>query len=385
MSNNDLFEFIPEEPYATNYRCGIVYECPDLFGRRYVRFMKKPNSSAKSLVSLSYARYLYQVHLWKKGFGWIPRDKEVDHINNDFLDDRIENYQLLSHEFNMKKMNSFRGYGAYVVVCVCCGKKHIVKKWHVDDHMKLVDSPAMCCSYTCARSIAPSTKLIGTTREWVKKYQILYEIKTHDFEYADYYGNYYPYTELIDIRNKDLINYKGIDTLRNYLPKELKMIAESELVAPIDKANFIRDYINEGKPISVISQLINLHIDTIGNYIRKYKIPTPWRDKEEERIEKIVSLLKEGKSPVEISKICNVHENIARYHAQRNNIQTPEKIRRNITMNEIPRLYCEEGKSVNELKEMFSLDQRQVHDALRRYATCPYQGQANNAISNNNH
>ena len=48
--------------------------------------------------SESYPRYL-----WRQHKGEIPDGMEVDHINGDRRDDRIENYQLLEHGPNASK------------------------------------------------------------------------------------------------------------------------------------------------------------------------------------------------------------------------------------------------------------------------------------------
>jgi hypothetical protein len=48
--------------------------------------------------SESYPRYL-----WRQHKGEIPEGMEVDHINGDRTDDRIDNYQLLAHGPNASK------------------------------------------------------------------------------------------------------------------------------------------------------------------------------------------------------------------------------------------------------------------------------------------
>lgn len=47
----------------------------------------------------SYPRYLMEQHLGRSLESW----EEVDHINNDPTDDRIENFQLLTKPENIKK------------------------------------------------------------------------------------------------------------------------------------------------------------------------------------------------------------------------------------------------------------------------------------------
>lgn len=48
--------------------------------------------------SESYPRYL-----WRQHRGEIPSGMDIDHINGDRTDDRLENYQLLSRGENVRK------------------------------------------------------------------------------------------------------------------------------------------------------------------------------------------------------------------------------------------------------------------------------------------
>lgn len=48
--------------------------------------------------SESYPRYL-----WRQHHGEIPEGMDVDHVNGDRTDDRIENFQLLPHSANASK------------------------------------------------------------------------------------------------------------------------------------------------------------------------------------------------------------------------------------------------------------------------------------------
>ena len=50
----------------------------------------------------SYPRYLMEQHLGRKLETW----EEVDHINDDCTDDRIENYQILTKPENIEKSHT---------------------------------------------------------------------------------------------------------------------------------------------------------------------------------------------------------------------------------------------------------------------------------------
>lgn len=109
----------------------------------YININKEPRRVATLkhsdgyLTSMSYAKYLYTSYYnidIEKGF-------EVDHINNDKMDDRIENLQLLSRENNIRKSHSKR-----IMVertCPVCGKVFMYRKRDLCSH------PNPCCSRIC--------------------------------------------------------------------------------------------------------------------------------------------------------------------------------------------------------------------------------------------
>lgn len=62
----------------------------------------------------SYPRYMMEQHLGRKLEDW----EEVDHINGDHTDDRIENFQLLTKPENIKKSAKKAEWGLYI--CPIC-------------------------------------------------------------------------------------------------------------------------------------------------------------------------------------------------------------------------------------------------------------------------
>lgn len=76
------------------------------FDTVYISTNKEPrrvatlrNSVTKYMTSISYAKYLYTSY-YKMD---ISNGDEVDHINGDKMDDRIENLQIISGGYNSKK------------------------------------------------------------------------------------------------------------------------------------------------------------------------------------------------------------------------------------------------------------------------------------------
>lgn len=82
-------------------------------GRRII-FVINPKTNKRQCIS--YARYLMAEHLGEL----IDDDMTVDHINNNCLDDRIENFQLLSRIDNARK--SIKPEEMYYFDCPICKK-----------------------------------------------------------------------------------------------------------------------------------------------------------------------------------------------------------------------------------------------------------------------
>lgn len=89
----------PLYPWSELYNKVLFYT-----DRRSNRRMVRLSSKRTRGLNTTYARYLFAAHLGH----WIPKELEVDHINNDPTDDRIENYQLLTPEENISKFHKYR-------------------------------------------------------------------------------------------------------------------------------------------------------------------------------------------------------------------------------------------------------------------------------------
>jgi hypothetical protein len=95
----------------------------------------------------SYPRYLLEQHLNRK----LSPDEIVDHINNDFTDNRIENLQILTLKENSIKemLRPERARKLYTFICPNCNKE--TTKWLNNvksNHKKGKTGPF--CSRKCA-------------------------------------------------------------------------------------------------------------------------------------------------------------------------------------------------------------------------------------------
>jgi hypothetical protein len=106
--------------------------------------------------SISYAKYLMSVHLKR----WLTKEEHIDHKNNNKLDDRIENYQILSLADNNKKQAALRGCSMIKYECPVCSRIFSVKL----QNSHLVgrkNNTSITCSRACgAKASAYKTGII---------------------------------------------------------------------------------------------------------------------------------------------------------------------------------------------------------------------------------
>lgn len=124
----------------------------DKWKKGYLVINKEPRrnvilyNSHTDRTTISYARYLLSVSLGRI----LDRNEVVDHINNDKLDDRLDNYQILSPAANVRKSAKGKTYREFV--CPVCGT-----------HFKLESRQSHKANPTCSRSCG------GKKSHWKKE------------------------------------------------------------------------------------------------------------------------------------------------------------------------------------------------------------------------
>jgi len=100
-----------QSPFLEDYKSAYVVTNAE--PRRVCILVKKDGSKT----SMSYARYLMSCHLNR----FLDENEEVDHIDNDKMNDIVSNYQLLSKVNNIRKSKPLRQITE--LICPVCGKE----------------------------------------------------------------------------------------------------------------------------------------------------------------------------------------------------------------------------------------------------------------------
>lgn len=111
----------------------VVYIATNKEPRRVATLRKRDGT----MTSMSYAKYLYTSH-YKCS---VAKGDQVDHINGDKMDDRIENLQVISQRYNNVKNRRHREM--VELICPICGETFLFPKHNLSTH------PNPCCSRRC--------------------------------------------------------------------------------------------------------------------------------------------------------------------------------------------------------------------------------------------
>jgi predicted RNA-binding Zn-ribbon protein involved in translation (DUF1610 family) len=103
--------------------------------------------------NMTYARFLMQEHLQRV----LGPDEHVDHRNENHLDDRIENLQLLTPAANIRKTRGEITY--FEFSCPQCGNPGIQNARHVRSNRKKGRAGPFCGRSCAGKYKAPVLKL----------------------------------------------------------------------------------------------------------------------------------------------------------------------------------------------------------------------------------
>lgn len=243
-----IMSFIPEAPYD-DYKHGIVTVqiTKNKNSRRYVILSNPIINKPRFKHIHTLARYAYQVHLWKTKNYLIPNNLHVDHINDDAMDDRLDNYQLLTPEQNTLKVTRLRGALMAVLICPVClthfEKRASTTQWaeHRKDQ-KLISY----CSTRCHLASEMTMKkrdAYKDLRAWISDNQIYKLIRV----WTD--GS----TKLESIVSDKMLDFDL--TKATGIPIDY---GSAKFAPPNERKVMIRDYRNQGLKFEEIAQKMHL-------------------------------------------------------------------------------------------------------------------------------
>lgn len=126
----ELSDYFKELGYVAGYLI------KDRKGRMDIHLIKERKRNGKRKC-ISYAKYLWMSHNKQE----VPEGYQVDHINNNFKDDRIENLQLLTQKEN--NLKSKRNKRIVILKCPVCNKEFEYEVRNLSTHKN------PCCSRKC--------------------------------------------------------------------------------------------------------------------------------------------------------------------------------------------------------------------------------------------
>ena len=156
----ELSDYFKEQGFRS------AYLFTNNMGRRCVELVhsdKKGNGEIKKRF-ISYAKYLWISFNNQE----VPNGYEVDHINGDGKDDRIDNLQIITKHDNIIKEKIQNGKIGRLVadlVCPICGKTFTKRLIHIKRSAKHQPN---CCSISCSTKLQ-SMKVPFNRKKYIEK------------------------------------------------------------------------------------------------------------------------------------------------------------------------------------------------------------------------
>jgi hypothetical protein len=241
--------FKPEPPYDI-YTRGVVHYNKS-HGRRlvdlYTPAVENNGVSIKTNVVLV-STYLFQVLYWKLYGLLIPTGYQVDHIDNNKMNDTYANFQLLTPEENVKKEHRFNGVLWYTMICPVC-----LKQWDAElDGTQLNSHTGHCVFYCSPRcriifraTLAPFSSF-RPLRQWIADRQLYQIVRRWDPENR---------RDVVETRCAEMLSFDLATAcgrpVRYDTPKLLPIIDQCKLVSRLRRSGC--DWKNIGGIFSMLT------------------------------------------------------------------------------------------------------------------------------------
>ena len=145
--------------FKGDYRAAYLFK--NNKNRNVVELVHK-NSTKENPIKrfISYAKYLWISYNKQE----VPEGYEVDHINEDGTDDRIENLQLLTKRENIQKARNLHPKQVSILVCPVCNKEFTTDTRFVGRY-----SQPTCCCRRCSGLYSHGLRNIDVKRYYSDK------------------------------------------------------------------------------------------------------------------------------------------------------------------------------------------------------------------------
>lgn len=296
QGNRIEFCFISEAPY-NDYSHAIVYiQTRDGNSRRFVRLSGPLTPIPQFKRNHTLARYMYQVHLWKTEQRIIPNTLHVDHINDDAMDDRLDNYQLLTNQQNAQKQALLGGVLMAIMICPVCLNRFENPEsttQHAECHKskKLIFYCGRRCHLASEATMDNHSKY-RELRDWISDNQIYKLIRVWST------GQ----TRLEDIVSDKMLDFdlcKATGVPIHY--------GSAKFATPSERKVMVRDYRNQGLTIYQIADKMQLHFSTIWELTGETKKSIDLKGEElHETLLNIKHWRNQGYSEERIGKMLNL-------------------------------------------------------------------------------
>lgn len=236
----------------------------DYYTRGHIYISKRDNrrmivlyKSGSDRTLMTYARFLVQIDRYARGLPLVPQGYEIDHKDDNKLNDRYDNLDILTKLENVAKQNALRGFRKLVLTCPMCAKLFTALP---ERYCQAGKYKILCCSAVCRFNFF-YCRIPVAVRDFIVHNQPVYSIS----EFYKY-GDRYPYiginamfkSKLRHITINDMFSVQGLDLTGLYVSSQDKRYSE------------INTGLQSNKSIRQIARDIGISHPEVVRFIQRY-------------------------------------------------------------------------------------------------------------------
>lgn len=290
--------FKPEPPFDMYTRGVVYYDKRE--NRRAVTLYTPASENEYGVMSkknMYVSTYLYSVKLFSKTKNIVPCGYEVDHKDNDQLNDTLENLQLLTRFKNAQKEGLRVGALWCRTICPVCLKQTDLpyRNSPLSIHCKGL---VFCCSGDCRvifRSTLLPYKKFQELRDWISENQAYQTVRKWKEENREV---------IVETINEKMLNFD----LAVASGREIKHNTP-RLLDELSKINLVRELRRDGKSWEGIGSLFGLSGSQARHLYMDETTGCGVGGRRQFIHSEIIRLSGEGKSTGELAKMFNIDPN----------------------------------------------------------------------------